>query len=178
MHGSLAHIFFNMFAVYIFGQVLEQTWGPKRYLIFYIVCGLGAAVTQYLILNYQVNHDLSSYNEQIESVRNAAQQASLIEEKDYYINVVLRKSAIIGASGSLFGLLGAFGMLFPNQYLYIYFLFPIKAKWFVTIYGAIELFMGFSNNSSDDVAHFAHLGGLFVGIILVLLWRRDRRNFY
>jgi len=177
MHGDIWHIFFNMFAVYIFGQALEQVWGPKRYLIFYMVCGLGAAATQYLILNYQVSHNLSMINQEIESVRNAAQQASLIEEKDYYINVILRKSSIVGASGSLFGLLGAFGMLFPNQYLYVYFLFPVKAKWFVIFYGGIELFSGLRNNPGDNVAHFAHLGGLFVGIILVLLWRRDRRNF-
>jgi membrane associated rhomboid family serine protease len=165
-----------MFAVYIFGQVLEQVWGPKRYLVFYLVCGLGAAVTQYLLLNYEVNHVLQSFNERIEVVRNAHEQASLIEEKDYYINFVLRKSAIIGASGSLFGLLGAFGMLFPNQYLYIYFLFPIKAKWFVVIYGVLELVLGVSG-SNDNVGHFAHLGGLFVGIILVLLWRKDRRTY-
>jgi membrane associated rhomboid family serine protease len=178
MHGNLPHIFFNMFAVYIFGQVLEQVWGPKRYLTFYILCGLGAAVVQYVIMHMSVAHDMNILNADIESTRDAAGQARAIERKYEYINVILDANVIVGASGSLFGLLGAFGMLFPNQYLYIYFLFPIKAKWFVIIYGAAELLMGFSNNPNDNVAHFAHIGGLFVGIILVLLWRRNRRHFY
>jgi membrane associated rhomboid family serine protease len=85
---------------------------------------------------------------------------------------------IVGASGSLFGLLGAFGMLFPNRELLIYFLFPIKAKWLVILYGGFEIFSGIRNDPGDNVAHFAHIGGLLVGVILVLIWRKDRQNFY
>jgi membrane associated rhomboid family serine protease len=174
-HIAFAHIFFNMFAVYMFGQLLERLWGPKRYLIFYMVCGLGAGITQYLLLNYEVSHLLDAMNAEIGTTRDAAAQAELINRKDMVIEG-LSHASIIGASGSIFGLLGAFGMLFPNQYLYVYFLFPIKAKWFVIIYGGLELVLGVSG-SNDNVGHFAHLGGLFVGIILVLLWRRDRRTF-
>lgn len=174
MHGSFSHLFFNMFAVYMFGQVLEQTWGPKRYLIFYIITGLGAALTQYIIMHFQISTALDLFNNAIDSASGAAVKADYINQKYEYLN----GNVIVGASGSLFGLLGAFGMLFPNQMLYIYFLFPVKAKWLVIGYGAIELFSGLNNNPGDNVAHFAHLGGLFVGVILVLIWRRGTKNFY
>lgn len=217
MHGNMSHIFFNMFGVFIFGQVLENLWGPKRFLIFYILTGLGAALTQYFIIQFSVADFVNAisyiqdnlspenlqkfinsgefgsamssenaflfeqfkikYNSAIES--NPAKAMSLasdflIDYKNNYLNA----NVVVGASGSLFGLLGAFGMLFPNRYLYLYFLFPVKAKWLVIAYGAIELFSGLNQNPQDNVAHFAHLGGLAVGVILVLLWRKDRRNFY
>ncbi len=174
MHGGFSHLLFNMFGVYIFGQVLEQVWGPKRFLIFYIVTGLGAAITQYIINHFQITEVLAEVNSIIANTRDPQQIADMIAEKEYYLN----NNIIIGASGSLFGLLGAFGMLFPNRLLYLYFFIPIKAKWMVIAYGAIELFSGISNNPMDNVAHFAHLGGLFVGLILVLIWRRDRTQFY
>lgn len=174
MHGSITHLVFNMFGVFIFGQVLEQVWGPKRFLIFYIITGLGAAVTQYIINHFQITEVLAEVNEIIRNSRDNAEVADLIQRKEYYLN----NNIIIGASGSLFGLLGAFGMLFPNRLLYIYFFIPVKAKWLVIGYGAIELFSGLSNNAMDNVAHFAHLGGLFVGLIMVLIWRRDRTHFY
>jgi membrane associated rhomboid family serine protease len=177
MHGGLTHLLLNMLGVYMFGQVLEQLWGPKRYLIFYIVTGLGAAIAQYVIMHFQISDILATVNDQISMVTNPSEKSMLIEEKYVFINN-LDEHVIVGASGSLFGLLGAFGMLFPNQMLYIYFLFPVKAKWLVIAYGAFELFSGLSNNPNDNVAHFAHLGGLFVGIILVLLWRRNRTHFY
>jgi membrane associated rhomboid family serine protease len=167
MHGSVTHIFFNMFGVYIFGQVLEQVWGPKRYLIFYILTGLGAALAQYVIMHL-VNAEIDS------PLLSAADKADYINQKFDYLN----RQVIVGASGSLFGLLGAFGMLFPNQKLYLYFFIPIKAKWLVIAYGAFELFSGWQNDPSDNVAHFAHIGGLVVGVILVLIWRKDRTHFY
>lgn len=175
MHGGLSHLFFNMFGVFIFGQVLENTWGPKRYLIFYILTGLGAALTQYVINHFEITKFLTALNQEL------ASQELTTEEQAYYINLkyeYLNNNIIIGASGSLFGLLGAFGMLFPNRLLYLYFFIPVKAKWLVIGYGLIELFSGMSNNPADNVAHFAHLGGLFVGIIIVLIWRRDRNHFY
>ncbi|MBI2721016.1 MAG: rhomboid family intramembrane serine protease [Bacteroidetes bacterium] len=177
MHGSITHLFFNMLGVFMFGRVLEQAWGPKRYLIFYIVTGLGAAIAQYIILHFEITDWLDMANEQINQTVDAADRASLINQKYAAINS-LNGNVIVGASGSLFGLLGAYGMLFPNQMLYIYFLFPVKAKWLVIAYGAIELFSGIRNSPTDNVAHFAHLGGLFVGIILVLLWRKNRSHFY
>jgi len=177
MHGGFTHLLFNMIGVYMFGQVLEQLWGPKRYLIFYIVTGLGAALAQYLIMNHSIMSNMDLFNSVINETTDPAEKADYIHQKYAYIDS-LDANVIVGASGSLFGLLGAFGMLFPNQMLYIYFLFPVKAKWLVIAYGAFELFSGISNNPHDNVAHFAHLGGLFVGVILVLLWRKNRTHFY
>lgn len=175
MHGSVSHIFFNMFGVYIFGQALEQVWGPKRYLIFYIVTGLGAALVQYVIMHFQANEIIAWYNERISLPQaDAVTKSTLIENKFNDLN----RLVVVGASGSLFGLLGAFGMLFPNQKLYLYFFIPIKAKWLVIGYGAFEIFSGWRNDPMDNVAHFAHIGGLVVGVILVLLWRKDRNHFY
>ena len=173
--ANISHILFNMLGVYIFGQVLEQVWGPKRYLIFYILTGLGAAIAQYIIMHFEIRHVLDLVNQDINSsALSAADKSYLIEQKYNYLN----GQVIVGASGSLFGLLAAFGMLFPNRELLIYFLFPIKAKWLVILYGAFEIFSGIKNDPADNVAHFAHIGGLLVGVILVLLWRKDRRHFY
>lgn len=174
MHGSIQHIFFNMFGLFMFGQVLERYWGPKRFLIFYILTGLGAALAQYLVMYLQLSGPLASIDQQIALISDASQQAAEISRR----NEALNSNIIVGASGSLMGLLGAYGLLFPNQMLYIYFLFPVKAKWFVIGYGVLELFSGISNTPGDSVAHFAHIGGLIVGVIIVLIWRRDRRNFY
>ena len=178
MHGDLTHIFFNMFGVYIFGQVLEQVWGQKRYLIFYVLTGLGAAVVQYLILHFQVTNDLAEFNEVLSRPELSVTDRSLLTNRKYEYIDSLGGYTIIGASGSLMGLLGGFGMLFPNRYLYLYFLFPIKAKWLVIFYGAFEIVAGIKNDPNDPVAHFAHIGGLLVGILLVLLLRRDRQHFY
>jgi membrane associated rhomboid family serine protease len=176
MHGNLAHIAFNMFGVYIFGQVLEQVWGPKRYLIFYLLTGLGAALAHYLILHLQVSHLLEAVNTELDTMDLSLEERI---ERINYKYAVLNSHVIIGASGSLFGLLGGFGMLFPNRYVYLYFLFPVKAKWLVIFYGAAELLSAFQNNPEDNVAHFAHVGGLIVGVFIVMLWRRrDRHNFY
>ena len=175
MHGGFSHILFNMLGVYIFGQVLEQVWGPKRYLIFYILTGLGAALAQYIIMHFEISDVLDIVNQDINSINlETSQRTELINQKYEYLN----KHVIIGASGSLFGLLGGFGMLFPNRELYLYFFIPIKAKWLVILYGGFEIFSGLQNNPTDNVAHFAHIGGLLVGIALVLFWRKDRNHFY
>ncbi len=175
MHANFSHILMNMFGVYVFGQVLEQTWGSKRYLIFFILTGLGAAITQYIIMNYQITNLLEPFNAQFNSpLFTVEQRAEMMQQKYDFLNA----NVIVGASGSLFGLLGAFGMLYPNRMLYLYFFVPIKAKWLVIGYGALELYLGIQNSGSDNVAHFAHLGGLFVGIIIVLIWRKDRSQFY
>ncbi len=175
MHGDFRHLFFNMFGVFIFGQALEQVWGPKRYLTFYILTGFGAALAQYLIIHFEISDKLLQINEYINTPGVSVEEKSQLIDFKYHL---LNNNLIIGASGSLFGLLGAFGILFPNQVLYLYFLFPIKVKWFVIIYGLIELISGLSNNPGDNVAHFAHLGGLFVGIIIVLIWRKNNRYYY
>jgi membrane associated rhomboid family serine protease len=175
MHSiNPTHILFNMIGVYMFGQVLEQVWGPKRFLIFYLVTGLGAALAHYVVLHFQIQSVLLLENEKFALMETAAEKADWIEQKYAYLN----SHVVVGASGSLFGILGAFGLLFPNTELMIYFLFPIKAKWLVILYGAFEIYSGIKNNPADNVAHFAHIGGLVVGIILVLIWRKDRNHFY
>lgn len=169
MHGSFGHIFFNMFALWMFGSVLENYWGPKRFLIFYILCGLGAGILHLGVLYYenipvmQLFHSLS-----------AAEQEQLLYSPTFKVN-----TATVGASGAVFGCLAAFGYLFPNSLIYLYFFIPIKAKWFVLMYAAMEFFLGVQNSAGDNVAHWAHLGGALVGFLLVLYWnKRNRRTFY
>ena len=136
MHASIDHIFFNLFALWMFGYVLENFWGTKRFVAYYMICGIGAAVVHMTIS----------------------------------ILFHLPPVPTVGASGAVYGILLAFGMMFPNERIYLYFLVPIKAKWFVIGYAAIELFEGLFR-SSDGVAHFAHLGGMLFGFILIMLWR-------
>jgi membrane associated rhomboid family serine protease len=144
-HGSFSHILFNMFALWMFGKVLENVWGAKRFLNFYLLSGIGAAVV-HLVVQYLMGGD----------------------------------GPAVGASGAIMGVLVAFGYLFPNTELFILFIpFPVKAKWAVIGYVAIDLFGGFANFSGDNIAHFAHLGGALTGFILVLLWNKNnRRRFY
>ena len=158
MHGDFAHLFFNMFALWMFGNTLENIWGPNRFLLFYFICGIGAGLTQELVQYIQYATTLSGY-------QNVNMGGHIIPMADY-----LNLLTTVGASGAVYGILLAFGMMFPNSTLYIYFAIPIKAKWFVLIYGLIELFAGF--RGVDNVAHFAHLGGMLFGLILILYWKK------
>lgn len=167
MHGGLGHIFFNMFALWMFGSPLENVWGPKRFLIFYLVTGLGAA------LCLQIWNTVEIYQLQ----QAIADGGSVAYEAAQMLKLKL-STPTVGASGAVFGVLLGFGMLFPNTLIYIYFLFPVKAKYFVIFYGALELYMGIANNPGDNIAHFAHLGGMLIGFILIKIWQRDRRHFY
>ena len=132
MHGSFDHLFFNMFTLWMFGAVLERYWGTRRFLFYYLVCGIGAGLLNMLIPGIHVS---------------------------------------VGASGAVYALLLAFGMMFPNEYIYLYFLVPIKTKWFIIGMVALELFEGVFR-SYDGIAHFAHLGGMLIGLILILYWRK------
>ncbi len=171
MHGGFAHIFFNMLALWMFGSILENFWGAKRFLIFYMVCGLGAAVlhlvTLYIELTPVVDKIHSFPYEIQEQLRYASGAVNPLN------------SATLGASGAVFGCLAAFGYLFPNTPIYLYFLFPIKAKWFVIFYAGMELYLGVRNSAGDSVAHWAHLGGALVGFLMVWFWNKtNRRTFY
>ncbi len=152
MHSreSFMHILFNMFGVWMFGRTIENVMGPKRYLNYYLLTGIGAGLIQLIVYNFSIMEAL-----------NAGQAVYL----DY---------RVIGASGAVFGLLAAFGYLFPNTTVYVQFFLPMKAKYFVLIYAAIELFSGVRSAtgaaSGDNVAHFAHLGGALVGFILLRIW--------
>lgn len=157
MHGSFAHLFFNMFALWMFGNAIENAWGPKRFLVFYFVCGIGAGFTQELVQFIQLHDIVQNYN----YVKLNHHSIPV----DEYLNML----TTVGASGAVYGILLAFGMMWPNSRIYLYFLIPIKTKWFVLIYGLLELFSGFS--SVDNVAHFAHVGGMLFGLLLILYWK-------
>ncbi len=186
MHSpySIGHIFFNMFALVIFGSQLERVWGAQRFLGYYISCALGAAVL-HLGVNYYRIHiiEINLSLEDLELFRNSAYDAFQkgMNFKDPVLAQLnlLHHTPMLGASGAVFGLLAAFGYLFPNTELMLLFPpIPIKAKYFVIGYAALELYLGVSNNPSDNVAHFAHLGGALVGIIIVLYWGKNRNSFF
>ncbi len=161
LHAGFSHIFFNMFAVWMFGRILEQVWGAKRFLIYYLVCGIGAGIIQEIVQLIQYEFVLSSYE-------NVNIGHAIIPMKEY-----LNLMTTVGASGAVYGILLAFGMLFPNQPLFIFPLpMPIKAKYFVIGYAVIELYLGLANTQGDNVAHFAHLGGMIFGFILIKYWRK------
>ena len=177
MHGSFMHLFFNMFALWMFGNVLEDYWGPKKFLTYYMVTGIGAGLMQIIVTYFRLNSLYAQISpEDLNMVM--TQGAGILREGKNFIDTtsgeinVLLNTATIGASGAVFGILLAFGMLFPNTLLYVYFAIPIKAKWFVMIYGAMELFSGIANKPEDNVAHFAHLGGMLFGFILIKLWQK------
>jgi membrane associated rhomboid family serine protease len=189
MHGGLGHLFFNMFALYMFGGVLENFWGPKRFLIYYLITGVGAGIVQQLFWMVEYHQVVVAMNEAIAANSGEHLLASqhilekyfrmsslsqfkapdLIELKRLFLNMPVT----VGASGSVFGLLLAFGWLFPDvKLMLLFFPVPIKARIFVLIYGVAELFLGVANFSGDNIAHFAHLGGMLFGIILILIWKK------
>ncbi len=208
MHGGLAHLFFNMFALWMFGRVLESVWGSRRFLIYYFVTGFGAVA-----LHMFVNHlEISSIQNAVEAFRNTPSPELL----DQFVNKNLPNAAprvrdfinawydnptstahaaeglslmerilqmkmdipTVGASGAVFGVLLAFGVLFPNTQLMLLFPpIPIKAKYFVIAYGLIELYLGFTRPGSN-VAHFAHLGGMLFGYLLIKYWNKTTTHFY
>ncbi|HOS48925.1 MAG TPA: rhomboid family intramembrane serine protease [Bacteroidia bacterium] len=222
LHGSFMHIFFNMFALWTFGSAIENIWGPKRFLIFYFVCGIGAAVVQTLvvgwditqsqealttflnnkgpddfllflksrgfveedagpllrvwhyIVGYETPHKLLSFVAEWHD--NPANPAYFNEAKEFCDQYMSAKinSVTVGASGAVYGLLLAFGMMFPNALLYIYFAIPIRAKYAVLLFGLIELVAGAQNSGSDNVAHFAHLGGMLFGFFLIKAWKKNQ----
>jgi membrane associated rhomboid family serine protease len=181
MHGSIGHIFFNMFALWMFGKVLEQVWGGKRFLIYYFVTGLGAVFLHMMVNHFtmisamrEVTEGLGITNFDEETVRRLVQTNNPITQK---VGIGLYVPTV-GASGAVFGVLLAFGMLFPNTRLMLLFPpIPIKAKWFVIGYGALELYLGLTQPGSN-LAHFAHLGGMLFGFLMIKYWNYDRGNFY
>lgn len=162
MHADFQHIFFNMFAVWMFGRTLEMVLGPKRFLVYYMVCGVGAGLVQELVQYIYFQTSLSMY----EGVSLAP---GVVIPMAQYLNLW----TTVGASGAIYGILMAFAMTFPNERMFVIPIpFPIKAKYFVLIFGAIELLSGLSPRMGDNVAHFAHLGGMVFGLLLILYWRK------
>ena len=208
MHGSVMHIFFNMFALWMFGRILENVWGAKRFLFFYLICGVGAAICHLGVLSIEYipfhnafmayqehptfvnyvqfvkHHNLDGISE-FNQITNfwsanpdcnncAAESIQLIHIR--YMDMI--NEATIGASGAVFGLLFAFGYLFPNTMLYLYFAIPVKAKYFVAGYALLELYSGLQNSAGDNIAHFAHLGGMLFAFILLRIWKNNARNHF
>ena len=209
MHGSISHLFFNMFALWMFGTVLEGVWGGKRFLFYYMVTGLGAAALHTFVNWWQISSLVEAataysntpspetfeifvkdyfpgyykqvYDKLLVAWISAPKEPFYIEQSLIFIkDLIAFKMDIptVGASGAVFGVLLAFGMLFPNSLLYIYFAIPIKAKYFVILYGILELYLGVMNQPGDNVAHFAHLGGMLFGFLLIKYWKDKRTNFY
>ncbi|MFM7015990.1 MAG: rhomboid family intramembrane serine protease [Bacteroidota bacterium] len=221
LHGSITHILFNMFALWTFGTVLENTWGAKRFIIFYAVCGIGAAVTQTAVVGWDINnaqkaankyyseqtpdaflvfvkdrdligeqgggvvtrfwHYLTDYHPRQELVdfvdawNGNKQDLGYQNEAKGFVDSYMKakvNGVTVGASGAIYGLLLAFGMLFPNALLYLYFAIPIRAKYAVALFGLLELYAGAQNSGSDNVAHFAHLGGMIFGYFLIVSWKK------
>lgn len=168
MHGGFWHLFFNMYTLWIFGSVLENMWGSKKFFLYYMVTGLGAALLHELVMFIQV----SVWTPQIAAGSIAASHSLQ----------ALMMTPTVGASGAIYGLLLAYGMLFPNNMMTL--IFPpvsLKAKWFVVIFGVIELASGLTGAmgmSGSNVAHFAHLGGMLFGLILILYWKKKNRLYY
>ena len=199
-----------MFALWMFGKVLEQVWGPKRFLTYYMATGIGAAILQMIVMSFEIN----GLEGAVMAIKDTASPDAFANFIDDYVpgqfkgqfqglladwiiqpgSVQIQAEALnlsnqlleikrnigtVGASGSVFGILLAFGMLFPNTELMLLFPpIPIKAKYFVIGYGVIELYMGISSNPSDNVAHFAHLGGMLFGFILIKYWKNTTNTFY
>lgn len=221
MHGDLTHIFFNMFALWMFGSAIENVWGSKRFLIYYLLTGFGAAILHYGIIYFELapvlNHlellsnsldskeiyefaisntgkelldkygffENSSYQSFIENANSLLKNPDSLSLKNQMrislmelSNFVKDSPNVVGASGSLFGILLAFGMMFPNMRLMLLFPpIPIKAKYLMIGYGAIEIYSAFQNNPNDNVAHFAHLGGILFGFLIIKFWEKTGQRW-
>jgi len=184
MHGNIfPHLFFNMYALFIFGPILEQVWGPKRFFIFYMVCGLGAALTHETVIFFQYNHLIQSLSpENVQAVisegTKVLQQGKIFADPDMHSLQMLLNTPTVGASGAIFGVLLAFGVLFPNtQLLLLIPPMPIKAKWLVLGYGTLELVLAVIQPGSN-IAHAAHLGGMLFGYLLIRYWRKTTNTLY
>ncbi len=165
MHGNITHLLSNMFALFMFGVVLERVWGPKRFLFFYFATGLGAMLLHTGVQAWQVHNFTGSFFPDF----------SVLGEYPQVVEIY--RTPTVGASGAIFGILIAFGMLWPNtELMMLFFPVPIKAKYFISLYVILELYLGLSMYPGDNVAHFAHLGGALIGFIIVRIWNHTNRN--
>lgn len=170
LHGGWSHILFNMFALFSFGPIVEYSIGSKRFFNLYFICGLGAVFLQMLVQAFEVHAMTGSFMAAHLAISDPGIIAKLQGIYD---------GPILGASGAIFGLLIAFGMLYPNMELMILFIpVPVKAKYIIPVYVIIELFLGISQFQGDNVAHFAHLGGALIGFILIKIWGLGNSNNY
>jgi membrane associated rhomboid family serine protease len=183
MHANLGHIFFNMFALWMFGYALENVWGSRRFLVYYLITGFGAAALHMGVTYWELQSLFSALSpEQVMQLK--TEGLSILQNNQNYLDETMARANLllntttVGASGAVFGILLAFGMMFPNQRIYLYFAIPVKAKYFVAAYGAIELYNGIANDPGSNVAHFAHLGGMLFGYLLIKYWRSKGQGRY
>ena len=205
LQGTIFHIFSNMFGLWMFGSLLEQMWGPKRFLLFYLLCGVGAALcfmgTQAIqyeplyksFLAFKASPTLDHYQQFLNT--NGYRDIALLSGwqtdpgnvhfpviaigKIAHVLTATFNDPMVGASGAVFGVIFAFGYMFPNtEFQLIFPPIPIKAKWIVTIYAVFELYAAWQNKPDDNVAHFAHLGGMLVAFIILKIWQQGRQRFY
>lgn len=209
MHGGWGHLFGNMFALFVFGPMLERFWGPKKFFSFYMITGVGAGILYAMVNFYEVNQvqraaesymanpDYESFNtfmaehasnyynnvyDFIDRFGNQQNSAQYLEESKNVVRQIYQGVAnvpMIGASGAVFGILMAFGLLFPNTELMLLIPpMPVKAKYLVAFYGLYEIYAELQRNPGDNVAHWAHLGGMLIAFILIKIWRGKRDSFY
>ena len=177
MHSmsDFTHIFFNMYALYLFGTALENYWGTKKFIFYYMTCGIGAFFLHMGVSYFEIQKMMQTLSDkEIYQVM----ITGLEEGRSYKVQMVELYSAIntgvVGASGAVFGVLLGFGMLFPNTELMLLFPpIPLKAKYFVMIYGAIEFYLAMRQTAGDNVAHYAHLGGMIIGYLLLKYWQKN-----
>lgn len=202
LHGSFWHLFGNMFALWMFGSILENLWGPKRFLTFYFLCGIGAAILHLAFLWYDYSDLLNAFmairdrpspgsisaffaEHGLNRVRGASEMLEAYAADPgnaFYRNELTQlvsdftyakvSTPTLGASGAVFGVLAAFIYLFPDTYIYLYFFVPVKAKWLGLLYFGYEIFMALQNSAGDNIARWAHIGGGLVGFLLVLTWNK------
>ena len=171
LHGGFTHLFFNMFALWMFGCVIENVWGPKKFIFYYIFCGVGAGLCQELVQYISFAADGLTSMDPNQMLNVNGQHLMTVDQ-------VMNLSSTIGASGAVYGILLAFGMTFPNERIFIFPLpIPIKAKWFVAIYAIIE-FVSAMSSVGDGVAHMAHIGGMLFGFLLILYWRKHPNSYF
>lgn len=171
LHGGFTHLFFNMFALWMFGCVIENVWGPKKFIFYYIFCGVGAGLCQEMVqyISFAADGLTSMDPRQVLNVN--GQRLMTVDQ-------IMNLSSTIGASGAVYGILLAFGMTFPNERIFIFPLpIPIKAKWFVAVYAIIE-FVSAMSSVGDGVAHMAHIGGMLFGFLLILYWRKRPNSYF
>jgi membrane associated rhomboid family serine protease len=161
-----SHILFNMFALWMFGRILENVWGAKRFLLFYLACGIGSALAHMTVQYFQYKEIIEAVN--IYNSMGKPEMAAALQDLPVYV---------VGASGAVMGVMVGFAFLFPNTELYIMFIpIPIKAKWVIAGFVALDLFGGLNPSRGDNIAHFAHLGGALTGFIIVYIWNKTNRK--
>ena len=194
IHGSFLHLLSNMFGLYMFGSLLERIWGAQRFLFFYFFCGIGAGLlfmgiqhfvdfaeirrATELVLSNPNSFNMMDYVQHYSVISPPAEGGNIEWVRANYQEYISRQ-IVAGASGSIFGIIMAFGYLFPNSELFIFPLpIPLKAKYLVSFYGLYEMYQGIQQQTGDNVAHFAHIGGMIFAVILLKIWGTKRNNFY